>query len=75
MSEKIPEKYYVDFRFIVENAKDVRDAAGRAEALINEATENVWYTIDKVTRLQKNMKRKEADLYQACEVKYGDPRK
>jgi len=68
-----PNKYYVDFRFIVENAEDMGDAADKADALIKEATDEVWYTINKVTKLQKNPNRKLA-VWQICSVRFEDPR-
>jgi len=68
-----PTRYYVDFRFIVENAKDHSDAADQADALIKEATDNVWYTIDKVTKMQKDPTREHA-LWHIAAVKSGDPR-
>ena len=67
-NEKWPERWYVDFRFIVENAKDHKDAADKADALIREATDEVWYTINKVVKQQKNTSR-EQSLWHDCAVK------
>ena len=51
-------RYYVDFRFIVEVAENHGDAADKADALIKEATDNVWYTINKVVKQQRNLNNK-----------------
>lgn len=65
-----PTRYYVDFRFIVENAKDEGEAADKADALIKEATDDVWYTIDKITKLQKNPNKKHLP-WEICSVNHS----
>ena len=45
-------KYYVDYRFIV-RAKDEYEAAKKADELISWASDDVWYTIDKITLVPK----------------------
>lgn len=67
-NEKWDERYYVDFRFIVDKAESHRDAVDQVEALISEATDGVWYTIDKVAKQQKDPKR-EHSMWQDCYVK------
>jgi len=66
-------KYYVDFRFFVENAEDMGNAADKADALIKEATDEVWYSISKVTKLQKNPNKKIIP-WEICSVRMKDPR-
>ena len=68
-----PTRYYVDVRFIVEEADDHGDAADKADALIKDATDNVWYAIDKVTKAQKNPNL-EHSFWHIAAVKSGDPR-
>ena len=72
MSEQ-KNRYYVDYRFIIEKAEDMGDAADKADALIKEATDEVWYTISKVTKLQKNPNW-DFDVWQTCSVRHEDPR-
>ena len=68
-----PTRCYVDYRFIVEKAEDMSEAADLADELIKEATDNVWYTISKVTRAQQNPNL-EHKIWQTASVKWEDPR-
>jgi len=68
-----PTRYYVDYRFIVEKAEDMGDAADKADALIKEATDNVWYTINKVTKVQQNPNL-EHKIWSPAMVRWEDPR-
>jgi len=62
----------VDYRFIVTDAEDLGDACDKVDAMIAESTDEVWYTIAKVTKLQPNPNR--PNTWQTCEVKWNDPR-
>lgn len=48
-------EYYVDFRFIVK-VESRTDAVEKAEAMIKEVTDDVWYTIiqSKKAGVEKN---------------------
>ena len=67
-------KYYVDFRFIIEKAEEVADACEKADAMIKEATDEVWYTIAKVTTMQKNPNKKHPFQWELSSVRWEDPR-
>lgn len=66
-------KYYVDYRFIVEVAEDIGDACDKADAMIKEATDEVWYTISKATTMQKNPDKKHFP-WGISSVRWEDPR-
>ena len=68
-----PTRYYVDYRFIIENAEDLSDAADKADLLIKETTDKDGYTIIKVTKVQQNPKLKHK-IWQSASVRFEDPR-
>jgi len=46
-------KFYIDYRFIVKDAKDRAEACRKVESMIKESTEDVSYTLANVVGVDR----------------------